>query len=136
MARVMDVRQGTDEMTPLEMLVTLRCRCLNFATCPVSAQERVYFRPGQGYSCYDLNDDTNLRITPSLFLPEEWCACMAWLVRKWDNVCRMRRNFGLCFSVGCDYFIVGPCLVILLKPQGLRWENPMDPVGNQGKYLQ
>lgn len=42
----------------------------------MSAQERVHFRPGQGYSCYDLNDDTNLRMTPSLFLPEEWCACM------------------------------------------------------------
>jgi len=41
-----------------------------------NTSERVHFRPGQGYSCYDLNDDTNLRITPSLFLPEEWCACM------------------------------------------------------------
>jgi len=41
-----------------------------------NTSERVYFPPGQGYSCYDLNDDSTFYITPSLFVPEQWCECM------------------------------------------------------------
>eukprot|EP00434_Breviolum_minutum_P042976 symbB.v1.2.038276.t1/scaffold5896.1/size48089/1 len=71
-----------------------------------NTSERVYFPPGQGYSCYDLNDDANLLITPSLFLPEEWCACMPGWSGNGPNCTECEENT---FSVGHNAPHCTPC---------------------------
>lgn len=63
----------------------------------------------------------------------------AWLVRKWDNVYKMPGNFCLRFSVVLIFFTFHPPLVISFC-YGLRAPDEkilsLDPIGNQGKYLQ
>lgn len=88
----------------------------------MSAQERVYFPPGQGYSCYDLNDDANLLITPSLFLPEEWCACIpGWSGNGIECVECEETLVCALGGVVVLFLFFSPHLVILLPPQGPRW---------------
>lgn len=73
-------------------------------------------------------------------LPTRGVVCMhSWLVRKWDRMCGMRRNFGLRFRrCRCAVFVLfspfGDFVTSSGPPMGRILS--LDPIGNQGKYLQ